>query len=36
MTPPEPTRLGEVLSLEPYPDALLEGLADSAPALASR
>jgi RNA polymerase sigma-70 factor (ECF subfamily) len=23
--PPEPTRLGEVLRLEPYPDALLEG-----------
>jgi RNA polymerase sigma-70 factor (TIGR02960 family) len=31
MNPPEPTRLGEVLWLEPYPDALLEGLADSAP-----
>ena len=31
MKPPEPTRLGEVLWLEPYPDALLEGLADSAP-----
>jgi RNA polymerase sigma-70 factor (ECF subfamily) len=29
--PPEPTRLGEVLWLEPYPDVLLEGLADSAP-----
>jgi RNA polymerase sigma-70 factor (ECF subfamily) len=28
---PEPTRLSEVLWLEPYPDALLEGLADSAP-----
>ena len=28
---PEPTRLGEVLWLEPYPDTLLEGLADSAP-----
>jgi RNA polymerase sigma-70 factor (ECF subfamily) len=24
--PPEPTRLGEVVWLEPYPDALLEGL----------
>ena len=28
---PEPTRLGEVLWLEPYPDSLLEGLADPAP-----
>jgi RNA polymerase sigma-70 factor (TIGR02960 family) len=28
---PEPTRLGELLWLEPYPDALLEGLADTAP-----
>jgi len=28
---PEPTRLGEVSWLEPYPDVLLEGLADSAP-----
>jgi len=28
---PEPTRMGEVLWLEPYPDALLVGLADSAP-----
>ena len=28
---PEPTRLGEVLWLEPYPDTLLEGLADTAP-----
>jgi RNA polymerase sigma-70 factor (TIGR02960 family) len=28
---PEPTRLGELLRLEPYPDALLEGVADSAP-----
>ncbi|MGH3300049.1 MAG: sigma-70 family RNA polymerase sigma factor [Trebonia sp.] len=28
---PEPTRLGEVTWLEPYPDALLEGLADAAP-----
>ena len=30
-TPPPPTRLGEVLWLEPYPDALLDGLADAAP-----
>jgi RNA polymerase sigma-70 factor (TIGR02960 family) len=30
-TPPEPTRLGEVTWLEPYPDLLLEGLADAAP-----
>src|ERR1051325_7977800 len=29
-TPPEPTRYGGVLWLEPYPDALLEGIADSA------
>jgi RNA polymerase sigma-70 factor (TIGR02960 family) len=28
---PEPTRLGEVLWLEPLPDSALEGLADSAP-----
>jgi RNA polymerase sigma-70 factor (TIGR02960 family) len=28
--PPEPTRIGEVLWLEPYPDALLEGIADGA------
>ena len=28
---PEPTRIGEVTWLEPYPDALLEGLADAAP-----
>ena len=31
LRPPEPTRLGEVLWLEPYPDDLLAGLADSAP-----
>jgi RNA polymerase sigma-70 factor (TIGR02960 family) len=29
--PPEPTRLGEVLWLQPYPDALLEGLPDQGP-----
>ena len=28
---PEPTRLGEVVWLEPYPDALLEGAMDVAP-----
>ena len=27
--PPEPTRLGEVVWLEPYPDALLEGAAEA-------
>jgi RNA polymerase sigma-70 factor (TIGR02960 family) len=31
LQPPEPTRLGDVLWLEPYPDVLLEGLADGAP-----
>jgi RNA polymerase sigma-70 factor (TIGR02960 family) len=30
ISPPEPTRLGEVTWLEPYPDLLLEGLADTA------
>src|SRR5215217_4911632 len=29
--PPEPTRLGEAPWLEPYPDALLEGLPDTPP-----
>jgi RNA polymerase sigma-70 factor (ECF subfamily) len=29
--PPEPTRLGEVVWLEPYPDALLEGAVDMPP-----
>ena len=29
--PPEPTRYGEVAWLEPYPDALLEGVPDSTP-----
>jgi RNA polymerase sigma-70 factor (ECF subfamily) len=28
VVPPEPTRLGEVVWLEPYPDALLEGALD--------
>jgi RNA polymerase sigma-70 factor (ECF subfamily) len=27
--PPEPTRLGEIVWLEPYPDALLEGAVDA-------
>jgi RNA polymerase sigma-70 factor (ECF subfamily) len=31
VTPPPPTRLGEVTWLEPYPDALLAGLPDTAP-----
>jgi RNA polymerase sigma-70 factor (ECF subfamily) len=30
LEPPEPTRLGELLWLQPYPDALLEGVADTA------
>ena len=29
--PPEPTRHGELLWLEPYPDAMLEGVPDAAP-----
>jgi RNA polymerase sigma-70 factor (ECF subfamily) len=29
--PPEPTRMAEPIWLEPYPDVLLEGLADPAP-----
>jgi len=29
--PPDPTRTGEVLWLEPYPDVLLEGLTDDPP-----
>jgi RNA polymerase sigma-70 factor (TIGR02960 family) len=36
LDPPEPTRLGEVVWLEPYPDLLLEGLADHAPGPAAR
>ena len=31
LEPPEPTRLGEVLWREPYPDVLIEGLADTGP-----
>src|SRR5437763_8386858 len=34
--PPEPTRMAEPTWLEPYPDALLEGLADTAPGPAAR
>src|SRR3954447_21489454 len=34
--PPEPTRRAEPIWLEPYPDSLLDGLADSAPAPAAR
>lgn len=29
--PPEPTRLGEIAWLEPYPDELLDGIVDAAP-----
>jgi RNA polymerase sigma-70 factor (TIGR02960 family) len=29
--PPEPTRRGEITWLQPYPDQLLEGIADAAP-----
>ena len=36
LDPPEPTRLGEVVWLEPYPDVLLEGLPDSAPGPAAQ
>ena len=31
ITPPEPTRLGEITWLEPYPDVLLDDLPDTAP-----
>ncbi|TDO50781.1 RNA polymerase sigma-70 factor (ECF subfamily) [Kribbella sp. VKM Ac-2527] len=31
IAPPEPTRLGEVLWLQPYPDVLLDGLPEQAP-----
>jgi len=30
-TPPEPSRRGEITWLQPYPDSLLEGVADQAP-----
>src|SRR5262249_41732899 len=33
---PEPTRLGEVVWLEPYPDVQMEGLADAAPGAEAR
>jgi RNA polymerase sigma-70 factor (TIGR02960 family) len=31
VVPPEPSRLGEIVWLEPYPDALLEGAIDAPP-----
>ena len=31
VSPPEPSRLGEVLWLQPYPDLMLDGLPDQAP-----
>ncbi len=34
--PPEPTRRAEPIWLEPYPDTLIEGLADTAPGPAAR
>ena len=34
--PPEPTRRAEPIWLEPYPDMLLEGIADAAPGPAAR
>jgi len=36
VAPLEPTRLGEVTWLEPFPDVLLEGLADRAPSPEAR
>jgi RNA polymerase sigma-70 factor (ECF subfamily) len=33
---PEPTRLGEVMWLQPYPDVLLEGVVDAEPGPAAR
>jgi len=36
LEPPEPTRLGELLWLEPCPDVWLEGLADSSPSPEAR
>jgi RNA polymerase sigma-70 factor (ECF subfamily) len=36
VAPPEPTRRVEPIWLEPYPDMLLEGLADAAPGPAAR
>jgi RNA polymerase sigma-70 factor (ECF subfamily) len=36
LQPPEPTRMSEVVWLEPYPDLLLEGLTDPAPGPDSR
>ena len=35
-TPPEPTRRGEITWLQPYPDALLDGIADTAPGPGAR
>jgi len=31
VNPPQPSRVGEVIWLQPYPDMLLEGLADASP-----
>ena len=35
-SPPEPTRQGEPIWLEPYPDSLIEGIPDTAPGPAAR